>query len=101
MTEWKHGYSELGLMQFSNNMFQFIDQSNGINFPKVTVEELVNEIKNHDAGENWENIARKCSSIHKLPCTVVPSKYIFIIKKKINNQWESYAKLTLIPPMGC
>lgn len=33
------------------------------------------------------------------PCDVIPSKYIFMIKKEINGKWFDEGRFILIPPI--
>lgn len=100
LTDWKHGKSKLVELKKEKNEFLFIDLSKEIDFPKVSLDELVDEVRRL-GGDSWAEVAKKCKTPQDYPCGVSPSKHIFKVKKEVEGKWVDQGNLVLIPPMGC
>ena len=96
----KHGKSRLVELVKKNNEFQFIDLTNEMVFPQVSLEEFVTEARRL-GGDRWAEIARQCKSPQGFPCEILPSKFIFTFKKEFQGKWVDQGSLILVPPMGC
>lgn len=100
LTDFKHGKSKMAVLEKNENEFTFLDLSKEIEFPEVSIKELVEEARKI-GGEEWAQIAKKCKTPHEYPCKVSPSRHTLKVEKEVDGKWIDQGSLILIPPMGC
>lgn len=99
LINWRHGYSNIDELTGTNNEFHFIEQTN-IKFPKVSLSDFVEEVRKLE-GDFIAGQAKRCKALNKYPCSIAPSRYIFIIKQEVKKEWVDLGLVIVMPAMGC
>jgi hypothetical protein len=103
LTDWKHFYSDWKQLKV-NSEGQFIcdkySESDGVKFPKISIEELKKKVK-EQCGNDWVKLIEKIKSPTDYPSGVSISRYFIRLTGKRKDNGSKVTKLIIIEtPMG-